>query len=70
MKTLIFVILLNLQNGQQQEIVVARDLDFATCDAMQRAVWDTPGEIAYVDEQGPVPMLDAACVYPAQLSRP
>jgi hypothetical protein len=70
MKTLLFVILLNLPNGSQQEVVVARDLDFATCDRMQRAIWDAPTEAAYVDAEGPVPLVDAACMYPAQFSQP
>lgn len=69
MKSLILVVILNLPTGESRETIIARDLDFATCDAMQRAIWDAPGEVAYVDDQGPVPMLDAACMYPHQFSQ-
>lgn len=69
MKTLILLVILNLPDGTSQEIAVARGLDFPTCNAMQQAVWAAGSPVAYVDDQGPVPAIDAACVYPVQLSR-
>lgn len=70
MKTLILLLLINNADGTQAEIVIGRNLSFAECDAGQRAIWDTPQGVAYYDDQGPVPMIDAACVYPVQLSSP
>lgn len=70
MKTLILLLIFNMPDGSSVEIAWKRDLAFAECDAMQRAIWNTPQEVAYYDDQGPVPAVDAACVYPAQLSAP
>lgn len=67
MKTLIFLLLLNQPNGTQTEIVVARDLSYAQCDVMQRSVWDAGSETIGEDAEGPIPAIDAACVYPVQL---
>lgn len=70
MKTLILLLIINLPNGESQEIAVARGLDRPTCDAMAKSVWDAGSPVAYYDDQGAVPALDAACVYPVQLSQP
>lgn len=67
-KALILLILWNQPDGSQVEIVAARNLTFAECDAAQRSVWRMPQEIAGHDAQGAFPVIDAACVYPAQLS--
>lgn len=67
MKTLILLLILNMPDGTSQEIAIARGLSFAECDIMQRNIWGAGSEIAYHDAQGPVPMIDAACVYPSQL---
>lgn len=63
MKTLVFLLLLNDASGQT---IAGRidGLDFATCDAMQRAVWAVEYPTVAVDDLGPVPTVDAACVYP------
>lgn len=70
MKTMILLLIINLPDGSSQELAWKRDLSFAECDRLQRQIWDAPGDVAYWDDQGPVPVLDAACVYPAQLSQP
>lgn len=67
MKTLIFLLLLNQPNGAQTEIIVARDLTFEQCDAMQRNLWNAGSETIGQDAEGPIPAYDAACVYPVQL---
>lgn len=68
MKTLILLLIFNLPNGEAQEIAWKRDLTFAECDRLQREIWDVGSDVAYYDDQGPVPAIDAACVYPEQLS--
>lgn len=70
MKTLLLLLIFNQPDGSQVEIVWKRDLDRTTCQHMAESIWNSPGEVAYWDDQGPVPALDAACVYPAQLSAP
>lgn len=70
MKTLLLLLIFNQPDGSSVELVWRSGLSFAECDAMQRAIWNGPGEVAYYDDHGPVPALDAACVYPAQLSAP
>ncbi len=65
---LIFLLIFNYPNGESHEIAVAYDLDRATCQQMANVVWNGGSEIAYYDDQGPVPEIDAACVLPAQLS--
>jgi hypothetical protein len=61
LKALTFLLLINDASGQT---IAGRieGLDFATCDAMQRAVWAVGYPTVAVDELGPIPAVDAACV--------
>lgn len=70
MKTLLLLLIFNQADGSSVELVWRSGLDRAECQAMAESIWNGPGEVAYYDDQGPVPALDAACVYPAQLSAP
>lgn len=70
MKTLILLLIFNMPNGESVEIAWKRDLAAGECRALAEGIWNAGSEIAYWDDQGPVPALDAACVYPAQLSAP
>lgn len=58
---LILVLLLNLPNGEQIEQSRIR-MDAVSCLIMQEAVWNGPNEVAYIDEFGPAPIIDAACI--------
>lgn len=68
MKSLILLLLLNQPDGSQLEIALLRNLDAATCNRMAAEIWSAPQEIIGHDEYGPIPNIDAACVYPIQLS--
>ena len=71
MKTLVLLLLLNQPDGSQIEIRLNSDLmTREDCERAAEAIWNVPGPVAYVDAEGPVPLIDAACVYPAQLSEP
>ena len=70
MKTLILLLIFNQPDGSAIEMAWKRELTFAECDAMQKAIWNSPVDVAYWDDQGPVPVIDAACVYQTQLSAP
>lgn len=70
MKTMLLLLIMNLPTGESVEIVWKRDLAPAQCAALVHEIADAPHEIAYYDDQGPVPDLDARCVWPAQLSAP
>lgn len=67
MKTFILLLILNQPDGSAVELQWKRGLAWEECDALQRDIWDTPQAVAFYDAQGPVPVLDAACVTPAQL---
>lgn len=64
---LAFVIIISLP-GHHFETVAARGLTEAQCLPMQQAVWDSDNAVAYYDDQGAVPVLDAACVPETQLT--
>ena len=70
MKTLILLLIFNMPDGSSQEIAWKRGLGAEECAAMAQSIWDTPQDVAYWDDQGPVPAVDAACVTPEQLSAP
>lgn len=59
---LVFVILINLANGQQIEAYRSEPMTFVECDKRQRAVWAGDWPTAFVDDQGEAPVIDAACV--------
>lgn len=69
MKTLVLLLILNNPDGSWREIEVARGLSESQCLPMQAAVWNSGSPVAYRDAQGPVPVLDAACVYESQLAK-
>lgn len=62
MKSLLLLLLINLPNGEQLEIPLLTTNSIVVCDAGQRSVWDAGSEVSYVDVQGPVPLIDAACI--------
>lgn len=68
MKTIILLLIINQSDGSSVELSWERNLAPAECQALAESVWSRGTEIAYWDDQGPVPVLDAACVTEAQLS--
>lgn len=66
MKTLLFVLVINLQSGESIEIATPTLWAHEECDAMQQAVWNAGSDVAFHDQQGPVPAVDAYCATQAQ----
>lgn len=64
---LALVILINFSNGSQITIPLNTDMTFAECDAGQRSVWTQEFETVAIDEEGPIPEIDAACIDPNQI---
>lgn len=64
-------ILRNHADGPQDVIASIPALDFKTCNALQRAIWESP-RIAPVgaDELGPIPSIDAACIPKSAMKAP
>jgi hypothetical protein len=62
MSKLIFVVLLNMANGQQIEAYRSEPMTFVECDKRQREVWAGDWPVAFIDEEGAAPVIDAACV--------
>jgi hypothetical protein len=70
MKTLILLLIFNLPSGESIELTWKRGLSFDECDRLQNEIWNSGSEIVGHDAYGPIPAVDAACIYPTQLSEP
>jgi hypothetical protein len=63
MKSLVvFMLLINYQGGEQVIAHQTNPMSIEECDVAQKKVWAMTFETVEMSEEGPVPMIDAACV--------
>lgn len=68
MKSLVvFMLLINYQGGEQIIAHQTNPMPIEECDVAQKKVWAMTFETVEIDENGPVPMIDAACVPAVQV---
>ncbi len=60
-KPVVFMILANKNDRTQEIIYMSDEISYNQCDKLQRSIWGAPYPVAYTDDIGAWPRIDASC---------